>query len=103
MHKCEIFISFLRNIVGLFVFFLLIFYVSFPPQERELQSSMESSNVEELKVEVVELQREKAELDRTQRRLDQEMETLNTHTSTRTQMEMLKKDKVMWKRWCRKQ
>ncbi|XP_035035031.1 DNA repair protein RAD50 [Hippoglossus stenolepis] len=62
--------------------------------ERELQSSMQSSNVEELKVEVVELQREKAELDRTQRRLDQEMETLNTHTSTRTQMEMLKKDKT---------
>ncbi|XP_069366570.1 DNA repair protein RAD50 [Paralichthys olivaceus] len=62
--------------------------------ERELQSAVQSSNVEELKVEVVELQREKAELDRAQRRLDQEMETLNTHTSTRTQMEMLKKDKT---------
>ncbi|XP_062262168.1 DNA repair protein RAD50 [Platichthys flesus] len=62
--------------------------------ERELQSSMQSSNVEELKVEVVELQKEKAELDRTQRRLDQEMETLNTHTSTRTQMDMLKKEKT---------
>lgn len=50
--------------------------------------------MEELKAEVVELQREKAELDRAQRRLDQEMETLNAHTTTRTQMEMLKKDKV---------
>uniref|UniRef100_A0A8D3E1J3 RAD50 homolog, double strand break repair protein n=1 Tax=Scophthalmus maximus TaxID=52904 RepID=A0A8D3E1J3_SCOMX len=55
---------------------------------------LQSSNVEELKAEVVELQREKAELDRAQRRLDQEMETLNAHTTTRTQMEMLKKDKT---------
>ncbi|AWO99946.1 putative DNA repair protein RAD50 [Scophthalmus maximus] len=62
--------------------------------ERELQSTVQSSNVEELKAEVVELQREKAELDRAQRRLDQEMETLNAHTTTRTQMEMLKKDKT---------
>lgn len=56
---------------------------------------MHSSNVDELKAEVVELQKEKAELDRAQRALDQEMETLNTHTTARTQMEMLKKDKVM--------
>ncbi|KAM7374588.1 hypothetical protein PAMP_007235 [Pampus punctatissimus] len=62
--------------------------------EHELQSSMQSSNVEELKVEVVELQKEKAELDRTQRQLDQEMEMLNTHTTARTQMDMLKKDKM---------
>ncbi|GAA6226260.1 DNA repair protein RAD50 [Lates japonicus] len=62
--------------------------------ERELQSAVQSSNVEELKAEVVELQREKAELDRVQRQLDQEMETLNTHTTARTQMEMLKKDKT---------
>uniref|UniRef100_A0A3Q3NGM9 RAD50 homolog, double strand break repair protein n=1 Tax=Mastacembelus armatus TaxID=205130 RepID=A0A3Q3NGM9_9TELE len=62
--------------------------------EHELQSAVQNSNVEELKVEVIELQKEKAELDRAQRRLDQEMETLNTHTTARTQMEMLKKDKT---------
>ncbi|XP_058484046.1 DNA repair protein RAD50 [Solea solea] len=62
--------------------------------ERELQGVVESSNVEELKAEVVELQREKAQLDRVQRQLDQEMEMLNTHTTARTQMEMLKKDKT---------
>uniref|UniRef100_A0A3B4VF84 RAD50 double strand break repair protein n=1 Tax=Seriola dumerili TaxID=41447 RepID=A0A3B4VF84_SERDU len=62
--------------------------------ERELQSAVQSSNVEELKAEVVELQREKAELDRAQRQLDQEMEMLNTHTTARTQMEMLNKDKT---------
>ncbi|KAM8742264.1 DNA repair protein RAD50 isoform 1-T2 [Acanthopagrus schlegelii] len=62
--------------------------------ERELQSTVQNSNVEELKAEVVELQREKAELDRTQRQLDKEMETLNTHTTARTQMDMLKRDKT---------
>ncbi|XP_040007110.1 DNA repair protein RAD50 [Xiphias gladius] len=62
--------------------------------DRELQSVVQSSSVEELKVEVVDLQREKAELDRAQRQLDQEMEILNTHTTTRTQVEMLKKDKT---------
>uniref|UniRef100_A0A673A5R2 Zinc-hook domain-containing protein n=1 Tax=Sphaeramia orbicularis TaxID=375764 RepID=A0A673A5R2_9TELE len=62
--------------------------------ERELQSALQSSNVDELKAEVVELQKEKAELDRIQRQLDQEMETLNTHTTARTQMDMLKKDKT---------
>ncbi|KAM6907880.1 DNA repair protein RAD50 [Xenentodon cancila] len=62
--------------------------------ERELQSAVHSSNVEELKAEVEELQREKTELDRTQRQLDQEMHTLNTHTTARTQMDMLKKDKA---------
>ncbi|KAG7220084.1 hypothetical protein INR49_008978 [Caranx melampygus] len=62
--------------------------------ERELQNAVQNSNVDELKAEVVELQREKAELDRAQRALDQEMEILNTHTTARTQMEMLKKDKT---------
>lgn len=62
--------------------------------ERELQSALQSSNVEELKAEVQELQKTKADLDRTQRRLDQEMETLNTHTTARTQMDMLTKDKT---------
>ncbi|KAF3841072.1 hypothetical protein F7725_006934 [Dissostichus mawsoni] len=62
--------------------------------ERELQSVVQSSNVEELKAEVLELQREKAELDRLQRQLDQEMGMLNTHTTARTQMDMLKKDKT---------
>lgn len=70
-------------------------YVHFPLQERELQSTVQNSNVEELKAEVVELQREKAELDRTQRHLDKEMETLNTHTTARTQMDMLTRDKVI--------
>uniref|UniRef100_H2L8A9 RAD50 double strand break repair protein n=1 Tax=Oryzias latipes TaxID=8090 RepID=H2L8A9_ORYLA len=62
--------------------------------EHDLQSAVQSSNVEELKVEVEELQKEKSELDRTQRQLDQEMQTLNVHTTARTQMEMLKKDKL---------
>ncbi|XP_037125636.1 DNA repair protein RAD50 [Syngnathus acus] len=61
--------------------------------EHELQSALETSNVEGLKVEVVALQREKAELDRTQRQLDQEMAVLNMHTTARTQMDMLTKDK----------
>ncbi|XP_077360912.1 DNA repair protein RAD50 [Festucalex cinctus] len=61
--------------------------------ERELQSALQTCNVEELKAEVVELQREKAELDRTQRQLDQEMNVLNMHTTARTQMDMLTKDK----------
>nr|XP_046266990.1 DNA repair protein RAD50 [Scatophagus argus] len=62
--------------------------------ERELQSAVQSSNVEDLKAEVEELQREKAELDRTQRQLDKEMEMLNTHTTARTQMDMLKREKM---------
>ncbi|KAJ0061778.1 hypothetical protein NL108_009442, partial [Boleophthalmus pectinirostris] len=62
--------------------------------ERELQTTLQNSNVDELKAEVLDLQREKAELDRTQRQLDQEMEILNTHTTARTQMDMLKKDKT---------
>uniref|UniRef100_A0A8C7VLB1 RAD50 homolog, double strand break repair protein n=1 Tax=Oncorhynchus mykiss TaxID=8022 RepID=A0A8C7VLB1_ONCMY len=62
--------------------------------ERELESAVQSSNVDGLKAEVLELQKDKAELDRTQRGLDREMETLNTHTTTRTQMDMLKKDKT---------
>ena len=48
----------------------------------------------DLKAEVVELQKEKADLDQTQRRLDQEMETLTTHTSARTEVDMLRKQKV---------
>lgn len=52
--------------------------------------------MEELKVEVEQLQREKVELDRAQRQLDKEMETLNTHTTARTQMDMLKREKVIY-------
>lgn len=55
---------------------------------------MQNSNVDELKAEVEDLQRERAELDRTQRQLDKEMELLNTHTTARTQMDMLKREKV---------
>ncbi|CAN9501772.1 unnamed protein product [Ophioblennius macclurei] len=62
--------------------------------ERELQSTIQSSNVEALKAEVAELQRAKADLDATQRQLDQEMEMLNINTTARTQMDMLTKDKT---------
>lgn len=55
---------------------------------------MQDSTVDHLKIEVQELQREKVELDQTQRKLDQEMETLNIHSTARTQMDMLRKDKV---------
>ncbi|XP_068133562.1 DNA repair protein RAD50 [Hyperolius riggenbachi] len=61
--------------------------------ERELENVERACNVEALKSEVVQLQNQKSELDRTVRKLDQEMEQLNTHTMTRTQMDMLKKDK----------
>lgn len=80
-------IPFRKDLV-IYLFFILNY------QEHDLQSAVQSSNVEELKVEVEELQKEKSELDRTQRQLDQEMQTLNVHTTARTQMEMLKKDKV---------
>lgn len=60
-----------------------------------MQSAIQGSNVEELKMVVVELQREKADLDRSQRQLDKEMETLNTHTTARTQMDMLKREKAI--------
>uniref|UniRef100_A0A8C4MFQ0 DNA repair protein RAD50 n=1 Tax=Equus asinus asinus TaxID=83772 RepID=A0A8C4MFQ0_EQUAS len=62
--------------------------------ERELSKAEKNSNVEMLKTEVISLQNEKADLDRTLRKLDQEMEQLNHHTTTRTQMEMLTKDKA---------
>ncbi|XP_056587602.1 DNA repair protein RAD50 [Triplophysa dalaica] len=62
--------------------------------ERELDNAMQAYTVDSLKAEVIELQREKTELDQAQRKLDQEMEALNTHTTARTQMDMLKKDKM---------
>lgn len=62
--------------------------------ERELDNAMQACTVDSLKAEVIELQREKTELDQAQRKLDQEMEALNTHTTARTQMDMLKKDKM---------
>ncbi|XP_067852167.1 DNA repair protein RAD50 isoform X2 [Heptranchias perlo] len=62
--------------------------------ERDLECEETNSNVEGLKVEVVDLQKEKGELDKSLRKLDYEMEMLNLHTTTRTQMEMLKKDKT---------
>ena len=68
--------------------------VSVHRQERELQAVLQSSSVEALRAEVVVLQSERAELEARRRRLDQEMETLNTHTAARTQMDMLRKDKV---------
>ncbi|XP_062909196.1 DNA repair protein RAD50 [Mobula hypostoma] len=62
--------------------------------ERDLERSVKSSNVEALNMEVANLRREKEDLDRSLRKLDQEMETINMHTATRTQMEMLQKDKA---------
>ncbi|KAF7697443.1 DNA repair protein RAD50 [Silurus meridionalis] len=62
--------------------------------EQELEKAVQDSTVDSLKMEVQELQREKMELDQAQRKLDQEMETLNIHTTARTQMDMLRKDKT---------
>uniref|UniRef100_A0A8C5Q7R2 Zinc-hook domain-containing protein n=1 Tax=Leptobrachium leishanense TaxID=445787 RepID=A0A8C5Q7R2_9ANUR len=62
--------------------------------ERELGDVEKSCNIEVLKTEVAQLQSQKEDLDRTVRKLDQEMEQLNAHTTTRTQMDMLKKDKA---------
>ncbi|NXP38028.1 RAD50 protein, partial [Leiothrix lutea] len=60
----------------------------------ELEKAERNSNVEILEQEVQTLQNEKINLDKALRRLDQEMEQLNLHTTTITQMEMLKKDKA---------
>ncbi|XP_066053069.1 DNA repair protein RAD50 isoform X2 [Chamaea fasciata] len=62
--------------------------------EHELEKAERNSNVEVLEQEVQTLQNEKINLDKALRRLDQEMEQLNLHTTTITQMEMLKKDKA---------
>ncbi|NWX38889.1 RAD50 protein, partial [Steatornis caripensis] len=62
--------------------------------EHELEKAERSSNVETLEREVQTLQNEKINLDKALRKLDQEMEQLNLHTMTITQMEMLKKDKA---------
>lgn len=62
--------------------------------ERELSKAEKNSSIETLKAEILNLQSEKADLDRNLRKLDQEMEQLNHHTTTRTQMEMLTKDKT---------
>ncbi|NXE86800.1 RAD50 protein, partial [Menura novaehollandiae] len=62
--------------------------------EHELEKAERNSNVETLEREVQTLQNEKITLDKALRRLDQEMEQLNLHTTTITQMEMLKKDKA---------
>uniref|UniRef100_A0A8C0FAX7 Zinc-hook domain-containing protein n=1 Tax=Bubo bubo TaxID=30461 RepID=A0A8C0FAX7_BUBBB len=61
--------------------------------EHELEKAERNSNVETLELEVRTLQNEKINLDKALRKLDQEMEQLNLHTTTITQMEMLKKDK----------
>ncbi|NXU83265.1 RAD50 protein, partial [Xiphorhynchus elegans] len=62
--------------------------------EHELEKAERTSNVEKLEQEVQTLQNEKISLDKALRRLDQEMEQLNLHTTTITQMDMLKKDKA---------
>ncbi|XP_069754223.1 DNA repair protein RAD50 [Narcine bancroftii] len=62
--------------------------------ERNLERAITSSDVEGLNTEVENLRIEKEGLDRSLRKLDQEMETINMHTTTRTQMEMLQKDKT---------
>ncbi|NWS58354.1 RAD50 protein, partial [Chunga burmeisteri] len=62
--------------------------------EHELEKAERNSSVETLDLEVRTLQNEKINLDKALRKLDQEMEQLNIHTTTITQMEMLKKDKA---------
>ncbi|NWS06032.1 RAD50 protein, partial [Motacilla alba] len=62
--------------------------------EHELEKAERNSNVETLEQEIQTLQNEKINLDKALRKLDQEMEQLNLHTTTITQMEMLKKDKA---------
>ncbi|XP_051649994.1 DNA repair protein RAD50 [Manacus candei] len=62
--------------------------------EHDLEKAERNSSVETLEREVQTLQSEKISLDKALRRLDQEMEQLNLHTTTITQMEMLKKDKA---------
>ncbi|NWS20452.1 RAD50 protein, partial [Pachyramphus minor] len=62
--------------------------------EHDLEKAERNSNVETLEQEVQALQSEKINLDKALRRLDQEMEQLNLHTTTITQMDMLKKDKA---------
>ncbi|XP_074865462.1 DNA repair protein RAD50 [Carettochelys insculpta] len=62
--------------------------------ECELHKAEKNSNVDVLDLEVQKLQSEKANLDKVLRKLDQEMEQLNLHTMTITQVDMLKKDKV---------
>uniref|UniRef100_A0A8C0UY60 RAD50 double strand break repair protein n=1 Tax=Cyanistes caeruleus TaxID=156563 RepID=A0A8C0UY60_CYACU len=62
--------------------------------EYELEKAERSSNIETLEQEVQTLQSEKINLDKALRKLDQEMEQLNLHTTTITQMEMLRKDKA---------
>ncbi|XP_010185564.1 PREDICTED: DNA repair protein RAD50, partial [Mesitornis unicolor] len=60
----------------------------------ELEKAERTSNIETLDLEVRTLQNEKINLDKALRKLDQEMEQLNLHTMTITQMDMLKKDKA---------
>nr|XP_009677338.1 PREDICTED: DNA repair protein RAD50 [Struthio camelus australis] len=62
--------------------------------EHDLEKTEKNSNVEALELEIQSLQSEKTNLDKVLRKLDQEMEQLNLHTTTITQMEMLKKDKA---------
>ncbi|NXT43246.1 RAD50 protein, partial [Pelecanoides urinatrix] len=62
--------------------------------EHELEKAERNSNVGTLELEVQTLQNEKINLDKALRKLDQEMEQLNLHTTTITQMDMLKKDKA---------
>uniref|UniRef100_A0A8C3JW26 Rad50/SbcC-type AAA domain-containing protein n=1 Tax=Calidris pygmaea TaxID=425635 RepID=A0A8C3JW26_9CHAR len=56
--------------------------------EHELEKAERNSNIEALELEVQTLQNEKINLDRALRKLDQEMEQLNLHTMTITQMDM---------------
>uniref|UniRef100_A0A8D0L6W6 RAD50 double strand break repair protein n=1 Tax=Sphenodon punctatus TaxID=8508 RepID=A0A8D0L6W6_SPHPU len=62
--------------------------------KHELDEAEKNNRVEDLELEIQRLQIEKANLDVVLRKLDKEMEQLNLHTTTITQMDMLKKDKV---------
>uniref|UniRef100_A0A8C6XTU8 RAD50 double strand break repair protein n=1 Tax=Naja naja TaxID=35670 RepID=A0A8C6XTU8_NAJNA len=64
--------------------------------KHELTEAEKNYHVETLEMEIKELQREKTNLDSTLRKLDKEMEQLNLNTTIITQMDMLKKDKVVY-------
>ncbi|CAH1258811.1 RAD50 [Branchiostoma lanceolatum] len=63
-------------------------------KERELQQVEESAHIPQLKEEVLQLQNEKRQLDGQLGQLDAELHQMHLQSSVRTQLEMLRKDKV---------
>ncbi|XP_014671867.1 PREDICTED: DNA repair protein RAD50-like [Priapulus caudatus] len=62
--------------------------------ESELRAADEASNIEELKADVQKLQSDKAELEKRASNLDTEMGQLHTQSKTRTELDMLRKEKT---------